>query len=93
MLHLVIVALAAGAATGIGMAWALLPPALPSGLQAYGWAVLVCTSVAMAAAADHLRRRRLSPPSAPAPADPRQEDIRQLLAALDRLHRSRREPG
>ena len=86
MVNIIVAALAGGVACGIGLAWALLP-AMPPGGPLASLAPMALAVVALAAGIRH-RRRPASPPMPRTPPDHAQE-IGQLLAALDRLHRSR----
>lgn len=86
MRYIIVAGLAGGVACGIGLAWALLPAAPLAG-PAATTAVAVLAAVAALSCIRHFRQ----PPAAVAanpPADHSQE-IKELLAALDRLNRNR----
>ncbi len=94
MLYIIVAGLAGGVACGMGLAWALLP-AVPLGGPSAAMAVAALAAVAALCGIRHFRQPP-TPTSAPAAADPpadHSQEIRELLAALDRLNRTRAAPG
>ena len=86
MANIIVAALAGGVACGIALAWALLP-AMPLGGPLASLAPMALALVALAVGIRH--RRQPAPPPMPRTPPDQAQEIGQLLAALDRLHRSR----
>lgn len=87
MVDIIVAALAGGVGCGIFLAWALLP-AMPMSGTLVSLVPTALAAVALAAGIRHRRQPTPPPPPSWTPPDHAQE-IGQLLAALDRLQRSR----
>ena len=86
MVNIIVAALAGGVACGIGLAWALLPTIPLAGPPVW----LALASLAAVAAVAGIRFCRQPAPTPPLPPPPdHSQEMRQLLAALDRLHHNR----
>jgi hypothetical protein len=93
MPHAIVVALGSGTASGIALAWALLPQAALSPVAGpLGWLALLCLAAVLTAVGDLLRRRRRTEPPQPLPVDDGRDEMHRLLAALERLHQGRDSP-
>lgn len=93
MVNIIVAGLAGGIACGMGLAWALLP-AVPLGGPPAAMAGAALAAVAALCCLRHFRQPPaavLAPAVADRPAGHSQE-IRELLAALDRLNRNRVAP-
>jgi hypothetical protein len=94
MPHAIVVALGSGAASGIALAWALLPPAALSPVAGpLGWLALLGLAAVLTAVGDALRRRYRAEPPRPTPVEDGRDEMQRLLAALERLHQGRDPAG